>query len=91
MAYSLVFVALACLMGASSSPGAPLMIQLPANDLRNSVGWPEVFGLCIRLGDLEEAHGSQLQISPALAVLAIWGENQYIEGIFLSLLCNSDL
>ena len=45
----------------------------------------QVLGPCTRMGDQEEASGSWLQISTALAVAVIWGVNQWKEDLSLSL------
>ena len=45
----------------------------------------QVLGPCTRMGDQEEAPGSWLQISITLAVVAIWGVNQWKEDLYLCL------
>ena len=62
----------------------PLSIQLPACGLESSQGRPKALGPCTRMGDLEEAPGSWLQISSALAIVAIWGVNKRMEYLCMS-------
>lgn len=42
-------------------------------------GWPKTLGLCTRMGNLEEALGSQLGTSPVLDIEAIWAADQQME------------
>nr|XP_051687130.1 uncharacterized protein LOC127486921 [Oryctolagus cuniculus] len=51
---------------------APLPIKLSAMALESSRRWPKCLSPCIHLGDSEEAPGSWLGISQALAVRAHW-------------------
>ena len=49
-----------------------------------SGGWSRSLGTCTHVGDPEEAPGSWLRISIALAVVANWGVNQRMEDRSLS-------
>lgn len=45
-----------------------------------------MLGSCAHMKDLEESLGSWLQNSPALAIVILWGLNQVMESLSLSLL-----
>lgn len=49
----------------------------------SSRGWSMTLGPCTHVGDPKEVSGSQLQISPTLAMVAIWELNQQMEDLSL--------
>ena len=51
----------------------------------SSGGRPKALGPCTRVGDLDKASGSWLQISSALAFAATWGVNQGTKDLSLRL------
>lgn len=65
---------------------ALLLIQLPANAPRKErEGDPSPWATVSHMGDTAGTPGSRLQPGPTLAVAAIWGVNQQMKMLSLSL------
>lgn len=79
----------------ASQMGTGLSSSCPTSDpalylcaLRSSGRWLNVWPLHPHVGDLEEALGYWLQISPSLGAGAIWGVNKPLEDLYLCQLTN---